>query len=68
MCTKLKAELTLLQDSVGALDTQISTIPNELIDIAKVREDKTNKNFKIEMLAEKIREQSKKIDKKIAND
>ena len=65
LCTKLKSDLALLQDSVGALDTQISTIPNELIDIAKVREDKTNKNIKIEMLAEKIREQSKKIDKKI---
>jgi DNA repair exonuclease SbcCD ATPase subunit/DNA repair exonuclease SbcCD nuclease subunit len=64
-CTKIKSELILLQDSVGALDMQISTIPNELIDIAQVREDRTNKAFKIEMLTEKIRDQSKNIDKKI---
>ena len=63
-CTELREGLALLQDSLGALDTQISAIPNELIDIAKLREEQKGKTEKVALLTEKIREQSREITRK----
>jgi exonuclease SbcC len=63
-CTELRAESALLQDSLGALESQISTIPNELIDIANLRKEQKGKTDKVLMLAEKIKEQSSEIDRK----
>jgi DNA repair exonuclease SbcCD nuclease subunit len=63
-CTELREELTLLQDSLGALGAQISAIPNELIDIAKLREEQKGKTEKVSMLTEKIKEQSQEIERK----
>jgi len=64
LCTELREELSLLQDSAGALESQISAIPNELIDIAKLREEQKGKTQKVLMLTEKIKEQSKEIERK----
>ena len=56
--------MTGLQDSLGALDAQISAIPNELIDIAKLREEQKGKTKKAAKLMQEIKEQSKEIDRK----
>ena len=62
-CTELRGELTaLLQDSLGALEAQISAIPNELIDIAKLREEHKGKTKKAATLMQQIKEQSIKRD------
>ena len=63
-CTELREELALLQDTASALELQISTIPNELIDIAKLRVEQEGKAQKVIMLTEKIREQSREIERK----
>ena len=63
-CTELREELTGLQDSLGALEAQISAIPNELIDIAKLREEQKGKTKKAATLMQQIKEQSKEIERK----
>ena len=63
-CTELRGDLTLLQDSLTTLEAQISAIPNELIDIAKLREEQKGKTKKALYLVEKIRQQSKEIERK----
>jgi len=63
-CTELREELALLQDSLGTIETQISTIPTKLIDIAKLREEQKGKTEKVIALTEKIKEQSQEITRK----
>ena len=63
-CVELRQELATLQDSLGALDAQISAIPNELIDIAKLREEQKGKTKKALELMEEIKQQSKEIERK----
>ena len=63
-CTELREELTGLQDSLGALEAQISAIPNELIDIAKLREEHKGKTKKAATLMQQIKEQSIEIERK----
>jgi len=65
LCVVLRDELSLLEDSVGALETQISAIPNELIDIAKLKDECKTKNTKIQMLTEKIKEQTAEMKRKL---
>ena len=63
-CTELREELSLIEDTLGTLEAQISAIPNELIDIAKLRKEQKGKTEKVIMLTDKIREQSKEVDRK----
>jgi DNA repair exonuclease SbcCD ATPase subunit/predicted phosphodiesterase len=63
-CNKLKNNLNTLKNNAAMLDAQISAIPNELVDIAKLRAEQKSKTQKISMLTEKIKEQSKEIDSK----
>ena len=63
-CAELRDGLVLLQDSLGALEAQISAIPNELIDIAKLREEQKGKTKKAIELMEEIKDQSKEIERK----
>ena len=63
-CAELKDELSLLQDSLGMLDSQISAIPNKLIDIAKLREEQKGKTKKALELMGEIKQQSKEIERK----
>ena len=53
-----------MQDSLAALDAQISAIPNDLIDIAKLREEQKGKTKKAATLMGQIKEQSKEIERK----
>ena len=63
-CTELKLNVTSLQENLDTLDCQISAIPNELIDIAKLREEQKGKTKKALYLMEKIKQQSKEIERK----
>ena len=63
-CSELRIELTSLQDCLAALDAQISAIPNNLIDIAKLREEQKGKTKKAAKLMQEIKEQSKEIERK----
>ena len=66
LCVVLRDELSILEDSVAALETQISAIPNDLIDIAKLRNERKTKNNKIAMLTEKIKEQTGEMNRKLS--
>ena len=63
-CTELRGDLILLQESLTTLEAQISAIPNELIDIAKLREEQKGKTRKTLHLLEQIKQQSKEIERK----
>jgi DNA repair exonuclease SbcCD ATPase subunit/DNA repair exonuclease SbcCD nuclease subunit len=63
-CAELRGDLSLLQDSLATLEAQISAIPNDLIDIAKLREEKKGKTKKASQLMEQIKKQSKEIERK----
>ena len=63
-CTELKSDVAFLQGNLDTLDSQISAIPNELIDIAKLREEKKGKTEKVQTLVEKIKQQSIEIGRK----
>jgi DNA repair exonuclease SbcCD nuclease subunit len=64
LCAELRSELCSLQDSFGAIEAQISTIPNELIDIAKLRREQKSKSEKVFKLIEEIKQQSIEIVRK----
>ena len=63
-CNTLKGELDTIEDSLTALESQIDAIPNELIDIAQLREEKKSKNNKVQSLMESIKEQSEELNRK----
>jgi DNA repair exonuclease SbcCD ATPase subunit/DNA repair exonuclease SbcCD nuclease subunit len=63
-CNTLKTQLGTVEDNLTAIESQIDAIPNDLLDIAQLRDEKKTKKNKVQSLIGTIKEQSEELRRK----